>query len=121
MARNVVVVESPAKASTINSVPRWTMYSPALLSRVDKQTMVFVHSRVQLYKQGLETLKTALSQRTVYQRARFHGMTPLRFEPKGAAADDIRALGREVVALLEQEPELQQAVANDGLDSEIAK
>ncbi len=73
----------------------------ALLSRIDPHTIVFTHSREQLQKQGLRTLESFLRNRTVYQKARFHGTTPLRFEPEGAGADDVRALGREILEIVQ--------------------
>jgi len=83
----------------------------ALLSRVDPKTMVFIHTRVQLHQHGMKTLRRPLTQRTVYQKARFYGTTPLRFEPSSPAVDDIRAVGREILALIEpQAVEADEAV-----------
>lgn len=104
-------VVNAAKLSRRGEIPH-----VALLSRVDPKTMVFVHTRLQLHLQGLKTLRRALTQRTVYQKARFHGTTPLRHEPKGQAAEDIRAVGREILALIERgapsivEAEVHEAV-----------
>jgi hypothetical protein len=83
--------------------------------------MVFIHTRVQLHQHGLKTLRRPLTQRTVYQKARFHGTTPLRFEPKGLAADDIRAVGREILAMMGiQAPGVDEAAAAV-VGSDIAK
>lgn len=91
-------VVNAAKLSRRGEIPH-----VALLSRVDPKTMVFVHTRVQLHRQGLKTLRRALTQRTVYQKARFHGTTPLRYEPKGQAAEDIRAVGLEILGMIERD------------------
>ncbi len=89
------IVVDAARRSRRGDIPH-----AALLSRIDPHTIVFTHSREQLQKQGLRTLASCLRHRTVYQKARFHGTTPLRFEPEGAGADDIRALGREVLGVV---------------------
>jgi chromosome partitioning protein len=98
-------VVNAAKLSRRGDIPH-----VALLSRVDPQTMVYIHTKVQLHQHGLRTLRRSLTQRTVYQKARFYGTTPLRFEPKGQAADDIRAVGREILAMIEHgAPSIEEA------------
>ncbi len=98
------IVVNAAKRSRRGDIPH-----VALLSRIDPHTIVFTHSREQLQKQGLRTLESFLRNRTVYQKARFHGTTPLRFEPEGAGADDVRALGREILEIVQ--PRQQRGTA----------
>ena len=67
-----------------------------VLNRVNSRAGVFRHSLEQLGAVPVPLCRTTLGNRTVFQKARFLGATPLRFEPLGAGAAEVAALAGEL-------------------------
>lgn len=72
-----------------------------VLTRVRPNTQVLVHSLQQLLTVKLPTFNTTIADRTIYQKSRFAGSTPIAAEPSGMAAYDIEQLALEIEALLQ--------------------
>lgn len=70
----------------------------AVLNRI-RRTRVAGHSRTQLEQLNVTPMNTALSDRTIFQEASFHGSSPIALAPSSAAASEISSLGLEIEAL----------------------
>jgi chromosome partitioning protein len=71
-----------------------------LLTRAKAGTTVFRHTLEQLEKIKFPMFKSVIFDRTVYQQARYNGLTPISYEPNGPGASDIAAFGDEVLDYL---------------------
>lgn len=72
-----------------------------VLTRVRPNTQVLIHSLQQLLAVKLPTFNSTIADRTIYQKSRFAGSTPIAAEPSGMAAYDIEQLAQEIEVLLE--------------------
>ena len=63
-------------------------------------TRAGLHTREQIERQGLPAFRTELLERTAFREMSFHGRSPSENEPTSNASENIRALAREVIELL---------------------
>lgn len=70
-----------------------------VLTRVRPGTQVLIHSLQQLLAVKLPAFNSTITDRTIYQKTRFSGSTPVTTEPSGMAAYDIEQLALEIDAL----------------------
>lgn len=73
-----------------------------VLSCVKPGTKVFEHTKKQLKQLEMPLLKSHINERTIYQKARYEGTTPIRIEPSGAASGDISDMIDEITALINE-------------------
>lgn len=81
-------------------IPRalvWTLFRSGFESRVSR------HVRKSLEGEGIPILKGTLMERAAFQAIHLTGMVPRQTEPKGAAAENVTALAREVMESLQVE------------------
>jgi chromosome partitioning protein len=78
----------------------WTRFLPGFESRVAR------HVRQSLEGQGVPILKSALMERAAFRAIHLTGLVPRQEEPKGAAALNVAALMREVLAQLRVKEEV---------------
>lgn len=71
-----------------------------VLSCVRLGTKVFDHTKRQLEQLELPFLKNHITDRTIFQKARYEGSTPIRIESGGMAAYEIANLADEIAELL---------------------
>jgi chromosome partitioning protein len=71
----------------------------AIITRAVPRTVLDREILDALREQGLEVMDSRLYQRQIYPRSANEGRTPLEAEPKGAAADEIRAAAAELRAI----------------------
>jgi len=58
------------------------------------------HAREQIEREGLPIFRTEFFERTAFREMSFHGQSPSEVEPASNAAENVRALAREVIELL---------------------
>jgi chromosome partitioning protein len=58
------------------------------------------HAREQIEREGLPAFRTELLERTAFREMSFHGQSPSEIEPASNAAENVRALAREILELL---------------------
>jgi chromosome partitioning protein len=58
------------------------------------------HVREQIEREGLPVFRTEFLERTAFREMSFHGQSPSETEPSSNAAENVRALAREVIELL---------------------
>ncbi len=79
-------------------IPRalvWALFRSGFESRVSR------HVRKSLEGEGIPILKATLMERVAFQAIHLTGMVPRQTEPKGAAAENVTALSKEVLELLQ--------------------
>lgn len=86
--RAAAVVERPIRYRVLLSK------MPVLATRAGR------HAREQIEREGLPIFRTELLERTAFREMSFHGQSPSEIEPASNAAENVRALAREVLDLL---------------------
>jgi chromosome partitioning protein len=78
---------------------RRTIPHAAVLTQVDPRTRVYLHSRRQFEAFGVPVLEAFVPARTVYQQARFEGLSVLGMD-NTEAKDDITRLANDIIAAI---------------------
>ncbi len=86
--RAAAVVERPIRYRILLSK------MPVLSTRAGR------HAREQIEREGLPVFRTEFLERTAFREMSFHGRSPSEIEPASNAAENVRALAREVMELL---------------------
>lgn len=86
--RAAAVVERPIRYRILLSK------MPVLATRAGR------HAREQIEREGLPVFRAELLERTAFREMSFHGRSPAEVEPGSNAAENVRAVAREVVELL---------------------
>lgn len=75
-----------------------------LLTKINPRTSLGRDARVAVAESGMEVLTTELTARVAYQEALAAGQGVTTYAPRDAAADQVRRLVEELVALVPREP-----------------
>jgi chromosome partitioning protein len=86
--RAAVIVERPIRYRILLSK------MPVLPTRAGR------HAREQIEREGLPVFRTELLERTAFREMSFHGQSPSEIDPASNAAENVRALAREIIELL---------------------
>lgn len=73
-----------------------------LLTRVRSNTQVLSHSLQQIKDLNIPCFNTIIHDRTIFQKTRFSGSTPISFEKNGEAAAEIHLLATEIIQIIKK-------------------